>query len=390
MIEIDTLLRIVRPALNPEDTGAINESLAADQFDWTVFTRIALAHRLVPLVQWRIRELAPPGVPEEIAAALNTYSRTRQLYSRLLLDELHAVAAALAEAGVPMMTFKGPVFAAQAYPAISLREYNDLDIVIDRNDYRAAIRCLQSLGYHHGTGTPHRKELLAWRYYGQDILYNTQRDIAVEPHWRLLPATFPASVGFRDLWPTAREYRLEGYRFVSMSPEDTLLVLCMHHGKEHWGWLRQVCDVAFFMHRNQEPDWGLLLERAHGLGCRRALLLGLYLCRRLLATALPDPVVDEINTDKAIGRLGEEAVAGLLAGPAELPGLQAVTRFRFRLQDDLPRKLSYVIRTVSMPSDRHFRLVYLAPPLEFLYFPLRWVHDYLLLPVWKLYKRVVA
>lgn len=388
--ETAALLLLVSPHNSSHKLAAINRYFETSGFDWGKFTEIALWHRLVPLLARQIDVLAPQYFPQDIKDALKVYRENNRQRSRLLLDELHKVTSALEGAGIRVMTVKGPVFAAQAYGDISLREYNDIDFMVDKTDYYTTISCLLGLGYTCDRALQHGKELLAWRYYGQDILFKSQLDIAVEPHWRLLPATFPASPQFTDLWPNSTRYEVQEYRFASPALEDTLLVLCIHHGKEHWLWLRQICDVAHFVDRNPGINWPRTLALADRWDCMRALLLGLSLSRQLLSIDLPESVVRLIESDRAVGRLKEDAITGLYSGQQGQLDLQRVSGFRFKLQDNLVRRCSYVLRTVLMPSNAHFGIVYFAPSLEWLYYPVKWVHDYLLLPLWKLYKRVFA
>lgn len=388
--EMAALLLLAGPESSSQKRDAIDGYLRTADFDWTSFVESALRHRLVPLLDWQVGAIAPRLFPAEIKDALRVHLEHNRRRSRILLEELHTVTTSLERAGIVALAIKGPVFAVQAYPDISLREYNDLDIFVDRNDYRTTVGCLKELGYIRDPALDHGKELLAWDYYGQDILFEPQLGIAVEPHWRLTPATFPGGLQFSDLRGNATRYAIDGHSFVSLSPEDTLLAVCIHHGKEQWCWLRQVCDVAYFVHRNGDFDWRRVLQIATEHACLRALLLGLCLGRRLLSIDLPEMLVAQIEKDGEVGRLADSAVSSLLYRQSDPPRLDAVSGFRRKLQDSRSRQISYVCRTLLMPSNIHFRMIRLPRPLEFLYYPAKWWHDYLLLPVWNLCKRVFA
>ena len=70
------------------------------------------------------------------------------------------------------------------------------------------------------------------------------------------------------------------------------------------------------------------------------------------------------------------------------PSIYTLTAFRLRMRERTADRVRYVARTLATPRDIHFSLLRLPDALFFLYTPLKLVHDYVLLPVWMLGKRV--
>ena len=248
--EVTVLLHLLRPNVTTEDVALIADNLAEEGFSWTELTEYAIWHRLVPLLARQVEHLVPELFPADIRQVLGQYYKKNRAQCRVLFEELHTVMQSLGRAGIEAMAYKGPVFAAQAYRDIAAREYNDLDIIVANGDYQAVLECLRGLGYSRDHASTHNQTQLAWHYYGQEILFRHRPDIALEPHWRLLPSAFAFNLEYGDLWPNAISLAVEGRCFATLSPEDTLLALCMHHGKEQWRRLRQVCDLAFYLGSN--------------------------------------------------------------------------------------------------------------------------------------------
>jgi hypothetical protein len=66
---------------------------------------------------------------------------------------------------------------------------------------------------------------------------------------------------------------------MTLAPEDDLLILAIHGGKEMWWRLNWACDIAAFNESHPKLDWIAILERARAQGCLRMVLLAMSLAR---------------------------------------------------------------------------------------------------------------
>jgi len=95
-------------------------------------------------------------------AKLRTQWQLIILYNRHLTAELVRLMGLLKAAGVPAVTFKGPVLAAMAYGSIELRQFSDLDILVRQTDLPRVAEILTAERYL----SPHtRREGLATGYF---------------------------------------------------------------------------------------------------------------------------------------------------------------------------------------------------------------------------------
>jgi len=63
-----------------------------------------------------------------------------------------------------------------------------------------------------------------------------------------------------------------------------------------------------------------------------------------------------------------------------------VTPLRMQMRERWTDKVAYAFRTVTTPTEKHYRLASLPPWLRFLYWPLKPLHDFVAMPLWQLGK----
>ena len=345
---------------------------------------------MTPLLYRALNSVGPDQVPREILDAFQTHCAAIRERNRFLARELLDILAALKGCGVPAIPFKGPVLATQIYGDLALRTFRDLDFLIHEEDLPGTLDVLTARGYAVKGRTTPVGDAAIRKYYGQDLYLRSDGNVAVEPHWALTPSTFAVAIDYPGLWERARPSLLEGTSVLSFAPEDLLIILSVHGSKEQWWRLGWICDVAELIRVHPGMDWGAALERARSQRCRRMVLLALSLTNRVLQTPLPPPVLECMDEDKTVTRLVDQAwewlVQGQHRGP---PSFNNISWFRFRMHERPRDRMSYALRTITTPSARHYGMIALPGWLFFGYYPLKLIHDYLLLPIWMLGKHVL-
>jgi hypothetical protein len=374
--------------LDPAELECRLRLLAQGSLDWTVVVRIALQHRVVSHLYKKLISLPYPILPKDIQDAMGFYDEQKRSRNQLLIDELHIICGKLKQEGIRTISYKGPAVAMQAYGDPLLRICNDLDLIINRPDFSATIDVLQSLGYANEVWKNPVTSVYSWLYYGQDILFHREKNIAVEPHWLIAPSPFCIDIDFEPLWERAVLVEINGREVTTLSPEDHLIFTTIHGCKEQWMNLRQVTDTAALIRRNSESNWELVCARADDMQCLRMLLVGLGLAHELLDVALPCHIDLLLKSDRTSRAIIRDIAAGFFYTASELPDIRKVSRLQLKLRNSAGEKLAYTLKTLLMPSDRHFRMLALPRALFFLYYPLKVVHDYLYLPTWLAIKRL--
>jgi hypothetical protein len=355
------------------EAGEANErlrELSRGVIDWDYLYRLASRHALLPLLCRGLEAAAVEEAPREFRVRLRENYRANAARNTLLAGELLRAARAFEAAGVPLLAYKGPALALQAYGELRLRRFVDLDVIVRRRDVARAGELLLSLGFRKPERlTPAHEKFLLRR---QHNLAFTREEggLIVELHWEVAPAPY-ASVPIDEMvWERAAAVRLFGGEVRCLSHEDLLSALCVHGTKHLWERLGWVCDVAALVNSQPDLDWALVSRRARDSGVERMLHLGLRLARGLLGAILPGEVAGAIR-DPVVQGLASEATSSMFGGADYEPaGFARGVSFNMRVRGRLGQKVSY-LRHIFTPTDGDLRAVSLPAWMSFLYYLLR-------------------
>lgn len=245
--------------------------------DWDAFDASVRKHRLQPLLIRGLKSMES-GVVEGYPA-LKRYRGMQNQYSMESFQRLQALAqvnAALADAGVRMISMKGPLLAMEAYGDPSLRTSRDLDVMVPEAELHRAGEILAELGYVPEESLFHKTPLRR-RYYGfvdaQKHEVYQKNDIVLELHWKSDFQTEDSS--FDALWDRRQEQMLLGRSIAAMGTEDRYPALVIHaaeHGFHRLRWLLDLYELQ------KKP--GFSWEQLHGQMSRQG--LGVLLLETLM------------------------------------------------------------------------------------------------------------
>ncbi|WP_422298265.1 nucleotidyltransferase domain-containing protein [Candidatus Binatus sp.] len=354
-------------AATPE-RSAMASDLAARVRNWDSFIDIAKRHGVLPLVHRYLNLECPAAVPADAMAKLRTQWQLIILYNRHLAAELVRLTSLLDAAGVPAVSFKGPVLAATAYGSIELRQFVDLDILVRQTDLPRVAEILTAEGYL----SPHtRREGLATGYFQEceDAFFAARGMGAVDVHWKVTPRAFRFAPDEESFWRRAHVIELEFGTLTAIAPEDLLLYICVHAAKHGWVTLGSICDVAQILRARPTIKLKAMLEEATTLGSRRMFLTGILLAHNLVGAPVQTDVVAIARRDRAIESLARHVAIQLFSGAG--PGH---TRFDpwavpLRSIESIRGRMRYVVRRMLAPTMGDYELVQLPASL----FPLYWV-----------------
>ena len=116
-----------------------------------------------------------------------------------------------------------------------------------------------------------------------------------------------------EFWQRRTAVPLANKMVQGLTPEDLLIVLCVHGSKHAWEQLRWVCDVAELLRSHQCLDWERILSSASNWRCRRLVYMGLSLAHLVLDAPLPKAVVARLSADSDVQMFSHRMPATLLA-----------------------------------------------------------------------------
>lgn len=343
-------------------------ALARASTDWDYLFLLARRHSVLPLLYRSLEGL--DGLPTGFRARLREEFRQNATRNTLVAGELTRLARLFESEGVPLLAYKGPALAQQAFGDITLRRYVDLDVIVRRDDVRRAGELLESQGYvkPEGLTETHEEFLLRLQH---NLAYTRDGGLMiVELHWEVAPAHFAAVAIGEGVWERAASVKIFGTNVRCPSPEDLVLALSVHGTKHLWERLAWVCDVAALVNSRPEFDWSLLLSLATEARVERMLRLALRLAQGLAGAKLPEGLFDK-SDDAVLTELSEEVVAVMFSGVEYEPiSFIRNVSFNLRARGHLREQLAY-LRFILTPTDGDLAAVSLPAGMSFAYYLLR-------------------
>jgi Uncharacterised nucleotidyltransferase len=354
-------------AVTPERT-TLASGLAARVRNWDSVIDIAKRHAVLPLVHRYLNLECLAAVPPDAMAKLRTQWQLTILYNRHLAAELVRLTSLLAAAGVPAVSFKGPVLAAMAYGSIELRQFVDLDILVHQTDLPRVADVLTAEGYL----SPHtRREGLATGYFQEceDAFFAGDAMGAVDVHWKVTPRAFRFAPDEESFWDRAHAVDLEFGTVTAIAPEDLLLYICVHAAKHGWVTLGSICDVAETVRARPAIDLMAMLDEATALGSRRMFLTGILLAQEQVGAPVQADVVAIARRDRAVESLARRVASQLFSGDG--PGRSRFDPWAVPLRsiESTRARMRYVVRRMLAPTMGDYELVQLPASM----FPLYWI-----------------
>jgi Uncharacterised nucleotidyltransferase len=370
---LELLLCCARRQLDAGLSARVGE-LLEQRVDWDVLLSLANAHGLSPLLYWNLwrnfSQLLPPAVGKAIQDSFQSNAQRNLLLVLELVDILRL----LASKNISVVPFKGPTLAEALYGNIALRQCSDLDLFIRPDDLAAGIKTLVSEGYIPGLQlSPPQQTAWVRSHYEYGLV--SPGGSLIEFQWAIVPRYFSLPFGTEQLWQGLRTIRIGGVDVLALSPENLLLVLCIHGGKHQWNRLVWLSDIAEILQLHADLDWDYVVRQARVHRAERMLLLGLSLTHIVFGTALPENIRVRLTEDKAVVSLNRQVCRALIRG-SELSELAAHV-FLIRTRERWIDKIRYILRFILTPTSVEWSLVRLPKIFFPLYSALRVTRGFL-------------
>jgi hypothetical protein len=368
--EKQLLLCCARTRVQPEVAEQIHK-LIAQPLDWPYLLSEATENSITPLLEEQLCAVVPGAIPPEYSAQLKNASRANTVRCLFMTAELNKIFELFESQGIQSIPYKGPVLAQQAYGDITLREFEDLDIILRQHDLPRAHEIMLSLGYEAKFPWILSPGAAASLVPGEYNYRAVERRIMVELHTEMTLRHFPVIPSLDDFSQRLVKVELNGRAVQTFRPEDALPILCIHGSKDFWERISWVADISELVQAHPQLDWDAVRRRAGSLKGQRMLHLGLTLAARLLDAPMPQEVLQAATADAVVATVAREVEKRLLS--RELLPLDAAGRFHFRrrLVPGAVAGWRYAIRLAVVPAEEDWMMVRLPALLAPLYIALR-------------------
>ncbi|MCI0396934.1 MAG: nucleotidyltransferase family protein [Chloroflexi bacterium] len=259
-------------------TGRPFTEIPALSIDWERLFQLAAGHNLVPVIE---ATLPRQGIPDGVAAKILHEARRRRMRAAVMVEAFQELHQRLAAAGIRVMPIKGIALAHTVYPSITLRYFDDLDLLVPPGAGPAALTVLQESGYHPHPNVP-RPE---WHHLPPYV--HNRHHTMIEIHTDLVRRIRPGW-DVEQIWQRARPGQIAGLETWLMAGEDALVYTALHARHNLYNRLSFMIDAALLARAIADPD--LLRQLAGEAGARCALAHILDVAARLFELAgLPQP-----------------------------------------------------------------------------------------------------
>jgi len=368
--EKQLLVCCARTQITPEILSTIRKILAGP-VDWDYLLWEAEENSITPLLDRHLSVVAPGAAPPASQERLKKTCRANTVRCLYLTAELINILRLFQAQNIPVIPYKGPVLAAQAYGDVALREFEDLDLILRQSDIPKAHEIIVSLGYKPKFDWILSPGAAASLVPGEYNYRDEARRAMVELHTEITLRHFPAKPDLDAFIRNLAPVKLSNRDVLTFTAEDLLPMLCIHGSKDFWERLSWIADVNELVQSHPGLDWDRVLRFAQPLHAARMLNLGLALAASVLGLSLPSEVTARVQADRVAREVASEVRERLLARPFRT--LDAAGRFHFR-QRMLVAKLNgwrYAVRLAVVPSEDDWQMVRLPGALAPLYIALR-------------------
>ncbi len=297
--EFDLLCACAGVEISPQRAAII---ATTTDLDWNGLLRLAEHHGVLPLVARTLEQqrVVPPSSIRESLKQANEENLRRNLW---FASELARILQHFESKNVQAIPYKGPVLAESVYGDLALRTFSDLDFLISPADFDAARQALEELEYQPSETWSATVEHF-WLKKGYERAFDSKAGkYLVELQWAVLPYFYAIGLRVDDL--LARSSALQTAPAIrQLTPEDSLLLVCLHAAKHLWMRLLWLCDIAETM-RALPIDYALLIMRARELGILRILGVSFWLTANLLDADLAPKAQEVLAADREVPILGK-------------------------------------------------------------------------------------
>jgi len=281
-------------ALLTDSLSAKNQSARVPHDSWQIIVDESVTQRIAPLLlHWLSDPVHRHEIPLHVLTILKQQVVQHAAWQLLLTQELRAILATCAQRNIACVPIRGPVLAEHVYGDGSIRQMDDLDFLVHREDLSAVKAIFQQLGY---TQHEQRPGFLETYSYSLEFIH-PHHGFIVEPHWTLSYPPFVDIAAMQPMWARARRQQWTGIDTWSLSHEDLLLHLCLHlHHKGQQAPLLWFYELGAVIRRHGATlDWTIFLDQAQLMEQTGAVADVLTLLKREFRSAIPDAVAGQLT-----------------------------------------------------------------------------------------------
>jgi|GEM_PF-3503540 len=239
-------------------------------------------------------------INEEIKASLTAGRKKITLTGLTHLSETDRLITLFKSKGIEILPYKGCTFSNEYYNDLSLRESNDIDLLVLKSDIALIQKIIYAEGYKSPTKYHYCKPSYQFEHIPSlDVNNDTdqKRKIHVEFHYHILSQDFGMVIDNTPLMKSPIVANINGRQIPAPSHEAVCKIILTHHGMDDiWLSLKYYLDAAMLCKKDEHFDWSNVFDFCREYGFYTNACIGLNNMELLLG--IKSPVMkSEVNED---------------------------------------------------------------------------------------------
>jgi len=197
---------------------------------WDDFTDTAIRNQLAPLVFTKFKHLANSNLIPNVnlnklkQAWFKTFAR-----SAVLIEHYKTVAEAFNKDGIPVIALKGVYLSDKLYKEVGLRQFSDIDLLVEEAHGTKCMEILTKLGYQ--DSNMQFSDFVSENSEIIHFLPKIKQGVSIEIHVKLHLSNEKYHLDMEEIWRDSIIERVHGVIVRTFSKHLLLLYLCLHLDK---------------------------------------------------------------------------------------------------------------------------------------------------------------
>jgi len=281
---------------------------------------------------------------------------------------------------ITAIPYKGPILAIQAYGNLAFREFDDLDIFIKKSDVIRIKNLLINEGYKTDFYLNEIQEENYLKSQKNLVLLNNKLGFYIELHWKLSGNFFSFSSTPESLMSdNPKSIQFNNNEILTFSPENQLVILCIHAAGHHWSRLLWLCDIAELI-KNYNLNWKIITDKIKQLNIKRIFNINLILANEILGAEIPKQISKNIHQDISTIKLSNKFKESIFSENLNSPTLYRWIKFHLKIRENLNNGLTDLIKYATIPSIEELEKLKLPDtrlyPIYFVFRPINLINKF--------------
>ena len=360
---------IILWAIRRKENSDIPDKKYLENVNWEELISLSQNHGTLSIVYKKLSLLEAGLIPEEVLSKFKMIYLQIVRFNMIQANQLIKVLSLLDQNKIKAFPIKGPVISQQAYGDIGYRTFQDLDLLINPEDFIRTYDLLTSEGYEPAIRFSEKWKKL-WKKFRRDVEFRNGKTL-IDLHQRFSQGNSSFDLTHEQIERTGTIEILEN-KIDVLSLEDTIIYLCINGTKDGWNKLRMVSELSFIIRSNPDLNWELIIDDSKKRGILQMVLSGLKFVSEILSDSLPDIIYSGIQKDERVKALSDKYISGsFLQYPDEKD--PSIVRSIFKSLDSTFFKIKFLTYYLITPGAADLKAMKLPDFLSPLYYIMRLV-----------------